>query len=140
MTRRYEREILELVERKEREHRGRERVARARHNLHRARNRFSPLRLWEWLGSASWLSASLTVAVVAFALHNAVPDIAAGLALLAVLFFFLPVVYQPGKARNEARWRNQVINLPPRDGPFHAIRFRIWQIKHERRRQRGRNR
>jgi len=141
MTRRYEREILELVERKERENRGRERVARARRNFHHARHRVSPMRLWERLGSARWLASSLTLAIVAFVIHNALPNVAAALALLAVIFFFLPVVYRPDSAQSDsARWRGQVIDLPPRDGPFHALRYRIWQIRHDRRRQRGRNR
>ncbi len=141
MTRRYEREILELVERKERENRGRERVARARRNLHQARHRFSPMRLWERLGSACWLATSLTLAIASFILKDVIPNIAAALVLLAVIFFFLPVVYRPDSARNDsAKWRGQVIDLPPRDGPFHALRYRIWQIKQDRRRQRGRNR
>ena len=51
MTRRYEREILELVERKEREHRGRERVQRARRTVDKARHRVSPVHAWERLGA-----------------------------------------------------------------------------------------
>lgn len=141
MTRRYEREILELVERKEREHRGRERVARARRNLDKARHRASPGRMWERLGGVGWMVASLALAIIAFILHTTVPNPAAALALIAVLLFFVPVVYRPTGSHNEdARWRGKIIDLPPRDGPFQGIRRRIWQIKQDRRRQRGRNR
>lgn len=140
MTRRYEREILELVERKEREHRGRERVARARRSLDKARHRASPVQMWERLGGIGWMIASLALAIVAFVLHTSAPTPAAALVLVAVLLFFVPVVYRPTGSRSEdARWRGQIIDLPPRDGPFQGIRRRIWQIKQDRRRQRGRN-
>ncbi len=141
MTRRYEREILELVERKEREHRGRERVARARRNLDKARHRASPGRMWERLGGIGWMVASLSLAIVAFILRTTVPTPAAVLVLVAVVLFFVPVVYRSAGSRSEdAHWRGQIIDLPPRDGPFQGIRRRIWQIKQGRRRQRGRNR
>lgn len=141
MTRRYEREILELVERKEREHRGRERVARARRNLDKARHRASPVRMWERLGGIGWMAASLTLAILAFILHTTAPNPAAVLVLIAVVLFFVPVVYRPTESRSEdAHWRGQIIDLPPRDGPFQTVRRRIWQIKQDRRRQRGRNR
>ncbi len=141
MTRRYEREILELVERKEREHRGRERVARARRNLDKARHRASPSKAWERLGGIGWMAASLSLAILAFILRTTVPTPAAILVLVAVALFFVPVIYRPAGSRSEdARWRGQIIDLPPRDGPFQGIRHRIWQIKQDRRRQRGRNR
>ncbi len=141
MTRRYEREILELVERKEREHRGRERVERARRNLDKARHRVSPGRAWERFGGISWLAASLALAIIAFVLRAAVPNIAAALVLIAVLLFFAPVVYRPASSRSDdARWRGQIIDLPPRDGPLQGVRHRIWKMKQDRRRQRGRNR
>lgn len=141
MTRRYEREILELVERKEREHRGRERVARARRNLDKARQRASPSQVWERLGGIGWMVASLALAILAFVLHTTAPNPAAVLVLVAVVLFFVPVIYRPTDARNEdAHWRGQIIDLPPRDGPFQGVRRRIWQIKQDRRRQRGRNR
>ncbi len=141
MTRRYEREILELVERKEREHRGRERVARARRGLDKARHRASPVRAWERLGGIGWMVASLSLAIIAFILRTTAPNPAAALVLIAVLLFFVPVVYRPAESRSaDARWRGQIIDLPPRDGPFQGIRRRIWQIKQDRRRQRGRNR
>lgn len=114
MTRRYEREILELVERKEREHRGRERVERARRRLDKARNRWSPMRAWDRLGPISWLAASLTLAIVAFILHTTVPGFAAALVLVAVLLFFAPIVYRPAEARSDAaRWRGQIDRSPP---------------------------
>jgi len=141
MTRRYEREILELVERKEREHRGRERVARARRNLDKARHRASPSQAWERLGGMGWMAASLSLAILAFILRTTVPTPAAILVLVAVVLFFVPVIYRPAGSRSEdAHWRGQIIDLPPRDGPFRGIRHRIWQIKQDRRRQRGRNR
>jgi len=141
MTRRYEREILELVERKEREHRGRERIARARRNLDKARHRVSPGRAWERLGGIGWMVMSLSLAIIAFILHTTAPTPAAVLVLVAVVLFFVPVVYRPGESHGaDAHWRGQIIDLPPRDGPFQSIRRRIWQIKQERRRQRGRNR
>ena len=141
MPRRYEREILELVERKEREHRGRERIERARRKLDKARGRVSPARHWERLGGLSWMVASLTLAVVAFVLHVSTPRVAAVLVLVAVAIFFVPVVYRPASTRgDDAHWRGQVIDLPPRDGPFQGVRNRIWKIKQDRRRQRGRNR
>lgn len=140
MTRRYEREILELVERKEREHRGRERIQRARRGLDKARHRASPVPLWARLGAAGWMVASLTLAVLAFILHTTVPLVAAALVLIAVGLFFAPVVYRPTDSRrDDAHWRGQIIDLPPRDGPFQGVRQRIWRIKHDRR-QRGRNR
>ncbi|HEY8290959.1 MAG TPA: hypothetical protein VIG44_00660, partial [Thermomicrobiales bacterium] len=95
MTRRYEREILELVERKEREHRGRERVQRARRTVDKARHRVSPVHAWERLGAISWMAASLTLAIVAFILHTTAPNVAAALVLVAVVLFFVPVVYRP---------------------------------------------
>jgi hypothetical protein len=141
MTRRYEREILELVERKERENRGRQRVERARRNIDKARHRVSPTRAWERLGAISWMAASLTLAIIAFVLHTTTPNIAAGLVLASVILFFMPVIYRPAGSRSDdSRWRGQVIDLPPRDGPFQGIRRRIWQIKQDRRRQRDRNR
>lgn len=141
MTRRYEREILELVERKEREHRGRERVQRARRKIDKARHRISPGQVWERLGPISWLVGSLTLAIVAFVLHTTAPNVAAALVLIAVGLFFAPVVYRPGSMQGEdARWRGQIIDLPPRDGPLQGVRHRIWKIKQDRRRQRGRNR
>lgn len=141
MTRRYEREILELVERKEREHRGRERVQRARRNIDKARHRVSPARAWERLGPISWMAASLTLAIIAFVLHTTARTPAAALVLIAVILFFVPVIYRPtGTQSEEARWRGQIIDLPPRDGPFQGVRRRIWQIKQDRRRQRGWNR
>ena len=128
MTRRYEREILELVERKEREHRGRERVQRARRTVDKARHRVSPVQAWERLGAISWMAASLTLAIIAFVLHTTVPTPAAALVLIAVILFFVPVIYRPTSARTEdAHWRGQIIDLPPRDGPFQGIRRRIWQ-------------
>jgi hypothetical protein len=139
MTRRYEREILELVERKEREHRGRERVQRARRKIDKARHRVSPVRAWERLGAIGWIVGSLTLAIVAFVLHTTAPNIAAALILVAVGVFFVPVVYRPSSAQSDdARWRGQVIDLPPRDGPLQGVRRRIWQIKQDRRRQRNR--
>jgi hypothetical protein len=141
MTRRYEREILELVERKEREHRGHERVERARRNIDKARHRVSPVHAWERLGAISWMAASLTLAIIAFVLHTTARTPAAALVLIAVILFFVPVIYRPTTARAEdAHWRGQIIDLPPRDGPFQGVRRRIWQIKQDRRRQRGRNR
>ncbi len=141
MTRRYEREILELVEREERDHRGRERVERARRKIHKAQHRISPARAWERLGALGWMVASLTLAIVGFVLHTTAPNVAAVLVLIAVALFFVPVVYRPTEAQSDdARWRGQIIELPPRDGPFQGIRRRIWQIKQDRRRQRGRNR
>ncbi|MGI8690134.1 MAG: hypothetical protein ACR2M3_16275 [Thermomicrobiales bacterium] len=141
MTRRYEREILELVERKEREHRGRERVAHARRNLDKARHRVSPIRAWQRLGGIGWMAASLSLAILAFILHTTTPTPAAVLVLVAVVLFFVPIIYRPtGSRRENAHWRDQIIDLPPRDGPFQGVRRRIWQIKQDRRRQRGRNR
>lgn len=141
MTRRYEREILELVERKERENRGRERVQRARRKIDKARHRVSPARAWERLGPISWLAGSLTLAIVAFVLHTTVPNVAAALVLVAVGLFFAPIVYRPSNSQGEdARWRGQIIDLPPREGPLQGVRQRIWKIKQERRRQRGRKR
>ena len=85
--------------------------------------------------------ASLSLAIIAFVLRTTAPNPAAAMVLIAVLLFFVPVVYRPAGSRSEdAHWRGQIINLPPRDGPFQGIRHRIWQIKQDRRRQRGRNR
>ena len=141
MTRRYEREILELVERKERENRGRERIQRARRGLDKARHRASPVQVWERLGAAGWLVASVALAVIAFILHTTVPIVAAVMALVAVGLFFAPVVYRPSTSRSDdSRWRGQIIDLPPRDGPFQGIRQFIWRMRRERRRQRDRNR
>lgn len=141
MTRRYEREILELVERKERENRGRDRVARARRNLDQARHRAAPTQFWQRLGSGAWLVASLGLAILSFTLRIAMPLVAAIMVLGAVACFFVPIIFgMEGTGTGSQRWRGQVIDLPPRDGPFHGLRYRIWQIKQHRRRQRGRNR
>ena len=142
MTRRYEREILELVERKERENRGRERVARARRSLDQARHRAAAPALRERLGPGGWLVASLGLAILAFALQTVVPLVAAFMALAAVACFFAPIIVgADGTGLGSRRWRGQVIDLPPRDGPFHGLRYRLWQIKQTRRRRyRDRNR
>ncbi len=141
MTRRYEREILELVERKERENRGRERVSRARRSLDQVRQRAAPMERWERLGSGAWLVASLALAVLSFVLRVSMPLVAAIVVLAAVACFFVPIIFgMEGAGAGSQRWRGQVIDLPPRDGPFQGLRYRIWQIKQTRRRQRGRNR
>ena len=116
-------------------------MQRARRKIDKARHRVSPMRAWERLGAIGWMAASLTLAIVAFILHTTAPSVAATLVLVAVGLFFVPVVYRPTAAqREDAHWRGQIIDLPPRDGPFQGVRHRIWQIKQDRRRQRGRNR
>lgn len=135
MTRRYEREIAELLDRDEREHRGRERIERVRRNVHQARHRVSPNPLLEKLGPLGWMVGSLTLAIVAFVLHTSLPTVAGILVLVAVGLFFVPVVWRSGASEEQKTWRGQVIDLPPRTGPFQKLRRYLWQARRDRRRQ-----
>ncbi len=138
MSRRYEREIVELLERDERDHRGRERIERVRRNVDATRQRVQPRSTWERFGGLSWMIASLVLAIFAFIIHSRVPLIGSVLVCIAVGLFFVPVVLRTDVQNDRKMWRGEIIDLPPRSGPFQGVRHYLWQIRTNRRRQRNR--
>lgn len=116
MPRRYEREIMELLERKEREHRGRERIQRVRHNVDQARGRVAPASAWQKLGGIRWTVASIVLALIAFVLHQAVPSVFTNVGIIvAVGLFLVPVFVRPARSvqADEPMWRGQRIEPTP---------------------------
>ncbi len=129
MTRRYEREILELLERKDREHRGRERIERVRRNMDQARQRAaSNNETWQRVGALRWTIASLVLAVLAFIFHTTIHGVTNIAILVAVALFFVPVFLRPSYTlrADDPMWRGQRIEPTPfpqrRGGPFWRIR------------------
>lgn len=129
MTRRYEREILEMLERKEREHKGRERIERVRRNMHQAKQRAATNNeVWQRFGALRWTVASLVLALLAFIFHMAVPAVTNIVVLVAITLFFVPVFLRPAHTlrSDDPMWRGQRIEPIPfpqqRGGPLWRIR------------------
>lgn len=130
MTRRYEREILELLDRKEREHRGRERIERVRRNMHQAKQRAaSNNEAWQRLGALRWTIASLVLALLAFIFHTTIPNVTNVAVLIAAALFFVPIFFRPSYTlrTDDPLWRGQRVDPIPfpqqRGGP-------LWRIRH----------
>lgn len=143
MPRRYEREIMELLERKEREHRGRERIQRVRRNVDQARGKVAPASAWQKLGGIRWTVASIALALVAFVLHQAVPPVLTNVAVFAAVgLFLLPVFVRPAYTLrpDEPTWRGQRIEPTPfpirpvHRGPFARFRRFLEDVRRGRHR------
>ncbi len=116
MPRRYEREIMELLERKERENRGRERIQRVRRNVDQARGRVAPAGVWQKLGGVRWTVASIALALGAFVLKIALPPVFTNvLIIVAMVLFLVPVFLRPSYTlgADEQTWRGQRIEPTP---------------------------
>lgn len=137
MPRRYEREIMELLERKEREHRGRERIQRVRRNVHEARKRVGPDTAWQRLGGLRWIVASIVLAVTAFVFSGTIASVTNVLIIVAVGLFFVPFFTRsagtPGV--DDPVWRGQRIEptpFPTRWRPFARLRRFLADVRRPR--------
>lgn len=143
MTRRYEREILELLERKDREHRGRERIQRVRRNVDQAKQRASThSEAWQRLGALRWTVSSLVLAVLAFIFHTTIPSVTNVVILVAVVLFFVPVFLRPAYTlrTDDPTWRGErmdTLPFPPQRGGGGPL-WRIRQLFGDGRRDRDR--
>ncbi len=142
MTKKYEREIVEILERMERQG---ESLPPARPRRERSRPRWTPpslASLTPRAGSLLWLGLVLGLPLAAALLNGIVPWLAAWLVLAGIFVFLSPLVGRlVGLVRYDERrlWRGRVIEVPYRGNSFGAWwRYQLWTWRH--RFERWRNR
>jgi len=135
---RLEEQILEILEKAEREPLWRRFLRRLRHPLHRPlrpRRRWPELRLPQ---GTALLAAAFVLALLAVVVRDWSRTLALLLAIASLSAFFAPVVQQlvrgsswtPDQPR---RWRGRDIDLPPpRRGLTGWIRYQWWRFRHRR--------
>jgi hypothetical protein len=132
---RVEEEIIQILEKKEREpgwRQARPRLPRSpRLNLPRVPGRFR-------LDGLAWLGLTFGLALAAILVGGSHPLLSGLLAIASILVFLSPIVLRRRASsslpQSPQRWRGRDIDLPPsRQGVLGDLRYRLWQARQRRR-------